>query len=130
MATAKKLLTVDEIQGAWSIMPTPAKDNASDWRATDTVDLDETARADCTAQRLAVGAGNRRLAGGVDLGHDQRVRGREHLREVVEQVACSRVTMRLEHQHDAATLICLSQRVERGAVQAVGKRQAGDHARV
>jgi trans-o-hydroxybenzylidenepyruvate hydratase-aldolase len=45
MATAQKLLTVDEVQGAWSIMPTPAKDNASDWRATDTVDLDETARA-------------------------------------------------------------------------------------
>ena len=33
MATRKKLLTVDEIQGAWAIMPTPSKDNASDWRA-------------------------------------------------------------------------------------------------
>jgi trans-o-hydroxybenzylidenepyruvate hydratase-aldolase len=44
MAT-KKLMTVDEVQGAWAIMPTPAKDNASDWRVTDTVDYDEAARA-------------------------------------------------------------------------------------
>ena len=45
MSLKKKLLTVDEIQGAWAIMPTPAKANASDWRAEDTVDLDEAARA-------------------------------------------------------------------------------------
>ena len=45
MAIKQKLLKVDEIQGAWAIMPTPARDNASDWHATDTVDLDETARA-------------------------------------------------------------------------------------
>lgn len=45
MATKKELMTVDQVQGAWAIMPTPAKDDASDWRATDTVDLDETARA-------------------------------------------------------------------------------------
>jgi trans-o-hydroxybenzylidenepyruvate hydratase-aldolase len=45
MASKQELLTVDEIQGAWAIMPTPAKDDASDWRATDTVDLEETARA-------------------------------------------------------------------------------------
>ena len=44
MSTRQKLLTVDEVQGAWAIMPTPARDNATDWRATDTVDLDETAR--------------------------------------------------------------------------------------
>jgi trans-o-hydroxybenzylidenepyruvate hydratase-aldolase len=37
-------LTAADIQGAWAILPTPAKDNASDWRAEDTVDLDETAR--------------------------------------------------------------------------------------
>lgn len=40
-----KLLQPAEIQGAWSIFPTPAKPDASDWRATDTVDLSETARA-------------------------------------------------------------------------------------
>jgi len=38
-------LTVDQIQGAWAILPTPSKANASDWRSQDTVDLDETARA-------------------------------------------------------------------------------------
>jgi trans-o-hydroxybenzylidenepyruvate hydratase-aldolase len=45
MATKRKLLTVDDVKGVWAIMPTPAKDNAPDWRAEDTVDLDETARA-------------------------------------------------------------------------------------
>lgn len=39
------LLTVEEVRGCWAIMPTPAKASASDWRASDTVDLDETARA-------------------------------------------------------------------------------------
>lgn len=38
------MLTVDDIQGAMAIMPTPAKPDASDWRAERTVDLDETAR--------------------------------------------------------------------------------------
>jgi len=45
MGAKRELLTVEDIQGAWAIMPTPAKENASDWRAEDTVDLDETARA-------------------------------------------------------------------------------------
>jgi len=45
MATTKKLMTVDEVQGAWAIMPTPAREDASDWRAMDTVDLDEVARS-------------------------------------------------------------------------------------
>ncbi len=45
MSTENKLLTVDQVQGAWAIMPTPATDDAQDWRATNTVDLDETARA-------------------------------------------------------------------------------------
>lgn len=44
MARSKSLITVDEVVGAWAIMPTPAKPDASDWRAEDTVDLDETAR--------------------------------------------------------------------------------------
>ena len=46
---AKRLLTVDEIQGCWAIMPTPAKPNAFAVDARDTVDLDETAR---TVDRL------------------------------------------------------------------------------
>jgi len=40
-----KLITVDEIVGAWAIMPTPAKPGSSDWRMEDTVDYDEAARA-------------------------------------------------------------------------------------
>ena len=43
--TRKQRLTAADIQGAWAIMPTPANADASDWRAMDTVDLDETARA-------------------------------------------------------------------------------------
>ena len=42
--TTRNRLTAADIKGMWAIIPTPAKDNASDWRATDTVDLDETAR--------------------------------------------------------------------------------------
>jgi len=45
MATKRNLMTVDQVQGAWAIMPTPATDDASDWRASETVNLDETARA-------------------------------------------------------------------------------------
>jgi trans-o-hydroxybenzylidenepyruvate hydratase-aldolase len=44
MAKKRDLLTVGDVHGAWAIMPTPAKPEASDWRAQDTVDLDETAR--------------------------------------------------------------------------------------
>jgi trans-o-hydroxybenzylidenepyruvate hydratase-aldolase len=44
MPSKRSLLTVGDIHGAWAIMPTPAKPNASDWRAEDTADLDETAR--------------------------------------------------------------------------------------
>jgi len=45
MPATRSLMTIDEVQGAWTIMPTPAKPGAEDWRARDTVDLDETARA-------------------------------------------------------------------------------------
>ena len=41
----RERLTVDEVQGAWAILPTPATPDAADWRATNTVDLAETARA-------------------------------------------------------------------------------------
>lgn len=34
-----------DIQGIFAIMPTPATDDAYDWRSTNTVDLDETVRA-------------------------------------------------------------------------------------
>ncbi len=45
MAKAKSLITVDEIVGAWAIMPTPAKPGSDDWRSEDTLDLDEAERA-------------------------------------------------------------------------------------
>lgn len=41
----QELLSANDIHGAWAIMPTPALPGADDWRATNTVDLDETARA-------------------------------------------------------------------------------------
>lgn len=44
MTATRKLMTIDDVHGAWIIMPTPAKEGADDWRARDTVDLDETAR--------------------------------------------------------------------------------------
>jgi trans-o-hydroxybenzylidenepyruvate hydratase-aldolase len=45
MARNKTMLRSSDIHGAWVIMPTPAKPDASSWRSTSSVDLDETARA-------------------------------------------------------------------------------------
>jgi trans-o-hydroxybenzylidenepyruvate hydratase-aldolase len=45
MPRKRDRLTATDIQGAWAIMPTPAKADASDWRATSTVDIDESVRA-------------------------------------------------------------------------------------
>ena len=42
---ARARLTSQDVQGCWVILPTPGKANAADWRAENTVDLDETARA-------------------------------------------------------------------------------------
>ena len=44
MSKSKPLIVTEQVTGAWAIMPTPAKPNASDWREQNTVDLDETAR--------------------------------------------------------------------------------------
>jgi len=44
MAKNRKLITVDEIAGAWAIVPTPALPGADDWRAENTVDLAEAER--------------------------------------------------------------------------------------
>ena len=38
-------LTVNDVHGAWAIIPTPAVDNAEDWRCADSIDYDEVARA-------------------------------------------------------------------------------------
>jgi trans-o-hydroxybenzylidenepyruvate hydratase-aldolase len=45
MTRKRDRLTAADIQGAWAIMPTPAKSDASDWRAANTVDIDEAVRA-------------------------------------------------------------------------------------
>ena len=44
MTTPNLRIEASEIRGAWPILPTPAKDNASDWRESNTVDLVETER--------------------------------------------------------------------------------------
>jgi len=41
----KEILTVDDVNGAWAIIPTPAVPNAEDWRCEDSVDYDEVAKA-------------------------------------------------------------------------------------
>lgn len=41
---AGSLMKPQDVKGAWAIVPTPATANASDWRAENTVDLDEAAR--------------------------------------------------------------------------------------
>lgn len=40
----KTRMTPEDVKGVWAIVPTPAKPDAGDWRAQDTVDLDETAK--------------------------------------------------------------------------------------
>ena len=53
-------------------------------------------------QRAAVGRDDRRFARRIDLGQHQRVGGRQHAHEILEQVARARVAMRLEREHEAA----------------------------
>ncbi len=45
MNSKKQRMTAADVQGAWAIMPTPATDDASDWRSENTVNLDATADA-------------------------------------------------------------------------------------
>jgi trans-o-hydroxybenzylidenepyruvate hydratase-aldolase len=44
MSRPKLRIDAGAIHGVWPILPTPAKEDASNWRARNTVDLDETAR--------------------------------------------------------------------------------------
>jgi trans-o-hydroxybenzylidenepyruvate hydratase-aldolase len=44
MGKRQTLLTAVEINGAWAILPAPAKEGADHWSAENTVDVDETAR--------------------------------------------------------------------------------------
>ena len=52
-------------------------------------------------ERAAVGGDDRRLARGIDVGQHQRVDGRQHLHEILEQIARARVAVRLEREHEA-----------------------------
>ncbi len=45
MARRQDRLTVDDVQGAWAIIPTPAIPSGSDWRTEDSVDYDEVEKA-------------------------------------------------------------------------------------
>lgn len=45
MARRRSRLTAGDVTGAWGIIPTPARADASDWRVEDTVDYAELARA-------------------------------------------------------------------------------------
>jgi len=45
MARRQDRLTVDDVNGAWAIIPTPAIATAEDWRTEDSVDYDEVAKA-------------------------------------------------------------------------------------
>ncbi len=45
MAKKRPLLTVNDVHGAWVIIPTPAKQGSENWSMENTVDTDETARA-------------------------------------------------------------------------------------
>ena len=45
MPTRRERLTVDDVHGAWCIIPTPATDDAGDWRCEDSIDYDEVAKA-------------------------------------------------------------------------------------
>ena len=38
-------MTSNDVQGAWAIMPTSAKEGAESWRMTDSLDLDATVAA-------------------------------------------------------------------------------------
>lgn len=56
MPKKRALLTLDDIRGAWVIMPTPAKPGSEDWRVEDSVDHDETARVADALVRSGVDA--------------------------------------------------------------------------
>ncbi len=85
----------------------------SSTRSTNTGSI-KSAGAHGAADGAAVRARDRRLAGGVDLGHEQHVALAEHPAEIIQQVARTRIAMRLESEHQTARRPRLAHRVERG----------------
>ena len=45
MARRQDRLTVEDVNGAWAIIPTPAIETGDQWQTEDSVDYDEIARA-------------------------------------------------------------------------------------
>jgi hypothetical protein len=45
MARRQDRLTVEDVNGAWAIIPTPAIDTGDQWQTEDSVDYDEVAKA-------------------------------------------------------------------------------------
>ena len=91
--------------------------------------LDAAARAHRAAQGAPVGAGDGRLAGRVDLEHQQHVDVAERRGEVLEEVAGARVAMRLERQHQAPLrprrrAACTVAAISRGVVGVVVDQRA------
>ena len=74
--------------------------------------LNLAACADRASQRTTVSAFNRRFACGLDLAEQQCISLREDFAEILEQIARTRVAMRLEHNHHAARRMCSAHRLE------------------
>ena len=63
--------------------------------------LDPARDADSTRERTAVGRDDRCFAGRIDVGDHDDVGRRQHMDEILEQVAGAGIPMRLECKHDA-----------------------------
>src|SRR5579864_1236071 len=74
--------------------------------------LELPAAAYSAAEGTAVGAGDGRLARGVDLGHAQRIGPRQRLAEIVDEIAGAGVAMRLEHEQYAPSGVALAHRLQ------------------
>lgn len=51
MGNKPSRLKVEDVNGTWAIIPTPAIAAGDDWRTEDSVDYDEVARADRIANQ-------------------------------------------------------------------------------
>ena len=73
----------------------------------------QPAAAHRAADRAPVGAGDRRFAGRIHFRDQEHVAFAEHAPEVVQQIARTRVAMRLKHQHQASLRPALAHRFQR-----------------
>ena len=75
--------------------------------------LDPASGMDGSCQRPAIGRDDRRLASGVHLHQHERIRSAQHLHEVFEAVARSRIAVRLKCEQHAAPRKCAPRRGKR-----------------